>query len=151
MHPARGSVHLQKIAVTTPRLLHVDDNALVRRAVRRTLTAEGFAVCSMETALEAEAAMREQTFDAAIVDLDLGPGIDGFELIGRLRAIEPELVVLILSGSVGPGVATRADELGVARVLVKPAVLSELIDAVRYHTGASGTIRRPGKSDEAVG
>src|SRR4051812_11733910 len=81
-----------------PRILVVDDDAQLVRAVRPTLTAHGYEphdAPSGEAALELFARLRP---DAVLLDLGL-PGIDGLAVIGRIREHhETPIVVLSARG-----------------------------------------------------
>jgi DNA-binding NtrC family response regulator len=85
--------------MTGARLLIVEDEAPLRDLLRRYLERAGY---ETETFASAEDALRRfeaepQSFSLVITDLAL-PGLSGEELIDRMRAIQPELRVLILSG-----------------------------------------------------
>lgn len=78
----------------------------------------------------AEARRMLEGVDVAVVDLDLPDG-NGIELIGELRAANPQGLVLILTASIDRGVHARAVEAGAAGVLHKSLRIREIIDAVR--------------------
>ncbi len=120
------------------RLLHVDDDEVLLRAVRRALRAEGMEMTSVPSAEDAENALSVKAFDAVLVDIDLG-GASGLDLVERLRSTQPHLPVIILSGQVTPERAKRADALGVLRVFRKPASTNEIAEALRLFTGISGS------------
>lgn len=75
------------------RVLVVDDDAAVRRAVERVLTAAGYVVTTAATAAEALA----QPADVVITDIVLGDD-DGVALAGQLRARDPAPVVILMTG-----------------------------------------------------
>ncbi|MEO5617870.1 MAG: SpoIIE family protein phosphatase [Candidatus Eisenbacteria bacterium] len=80
------------------RILVVDDDASHRRAVSRVLDAscDVVAAASPGAALEHAA---EQRFDVALLDIRM-PGMDGFDLMGELKIADPELDVILMTGSV---------------------------------------------------
>ena len=110
-------------------LLLVDDDEefleiLVRRFVRRGLQPTGAA--SPQAAL---AAALEKKFDVAILDRSL-PGLDGLELMLRLKQAQPELRVILLSGHGDKQAIAQARDCGAFDYLVKPCSLVELETAV---------------------
>lgn len=80
-------------------LLLVEDDALVRLTVAMMLEDLGFAVLEAGTG---EAALRRLDAgldaDILVTDINLGPGINGFELAERVRASQPELPVVFVTG-----------------------------------------------------
>jgi two-component system, OmpR family, response regulator len=76
------------------RILVVEDDALVRDAVRRALVAAGFAVDHVPSAEAADAALLASHFDVAVLDIGL-PGDDGLQLMRRIRRRGQTLPVLI--------------------------------------------------------
>ena len=110
-------------------LLLVDDDEefleiLVRRFVRRGLQPTG--ATSPQSAL---AAALEKKFDVAILDRSL-PGLDGLELMVRLKQAQPDLRVILLSGHGDKQAITQARDCGAFDYLVKPCSLVELETAV---------------------
>jgi len=84
--------------MTRPRILVVDDDAAHRRAVSRVLESG----CEVVAAASAGAALEragEQRFDVALLDIRM-PGMDGFDLMGELKLADPDLDVILMTGSV---------------------------------------------------
>ncbi|HUP06229.1 MAG TPA: response regulator, partial [Caldimonas sp.] len=105
------------------RVLLVDDNAINRRILDLQTEAWGIHGHSVETGEEALAMIeRGDAFDLAILDMHM-PGMDGIELAHRLRALRPELP-LVLYTSLGGGEIDPA----FAAVLAKPVKQSQLFD-----------------------
>ena len=111
------------------RILVVDDEQQILRAVRRALTARGYEVVTAvdgEDALaEAEAAMP----DLIVLDLNL-PGIDGLEVCRRLRSWT-RVPILILSVREDEAGKVEALDLGADDYLTKPFGVEELLARVR--------------------
>ena len=78
----------------------------------------------------AEARRMLQDIDVAIIDLDLPDG-SGVDLVGELRAANPNRMALVLTASVVRLQFARAVEAGAAGVMNKSAGIKEVIDAVR--------------------
>jgi two-component system, cell cycle sensor histidine kinase and response regulator CckA len=87
--------------VTRGRLLIVDDERLVRSAIRKVLTRRGFIVDEAPDGSEGLARVREATepYQGVLLDLSM-PGISGERVLEQLRLTHPDLPVVILSGFV---------------------------------------------------
>jgi DNA-binding response OmpR family regulator len=107
------------------RILVVEDDALVADAMLRGLTQSGFAVDRVASAEMAEAAMQREHFDLLLVDLGL-PGIDGFDLVRRVRRGGNNLPVLIVTARDGLADRVNALDIGGDDYLVKPFAVPEL-------------------------
>lgn len=83
-----------------------------------------------------------------MVDLDLPDG-NGAELIGELRAANPQGMALILTASADRGAYARAVEAGAAGVLHKSARIKDIIDAVR-RLEAGEALLSPNEVDELL-
>lgn len=79
------------------RVLIVEDEALLRDLLAHMLTGSGFVALTAANALEARQIFDEDDLDAMIVDINLGPGLDGFDLAEALRRENSELGVVFLT------------------------------------------------------
>lgn len=113
------------------KLLIVDDHPLMRFAVRQLVEARwpGAQVTEAENIEQALAAVRSDTFEAAILDLSL-PDTQGLEGLSGLRRAAPALPLLVLSMHAEAAYATRALQLGAAGYLAKDHATTELVGAV---------------------
>jgi DNA-binding response OmpR family regulator len=111
-------------------VLVVDDEPVVRDAVRLVLGHEGFRV---EAANDAEAGLAHaglQTCRLLLCDLML-PGQSGLELLRAVRAARPELPIVMMTGYATDANADSALEAGASAFLAKPFDDSELLTLVR--------------------
>ena len=111
------------------KVLVVDDEVEIRRALKTGLTDHGFEVevaASGEEALAAAAAHRP---DVVLLDLGL-PGLDGFAVLTRLRE-HSRAAVIVLSVMADERDKVRALDLGADDYLVKPFGLEELLARIR--------------------
>ena len=112
-------------------VLVVDNEAVMRSLVRRTLEAENFHV---EVADDGEAALkliqsREEPFDLVLTDLSM-PGIDGRQVSETLARYRPSVAVLCMSAN--PDAVPRIGPSDVpVRVMLKPFTAEDLYHAVR--------------------
>ena len=112
------------------KVLIVEDHPIVRAGLRRLLAAEAN-VEVRETAdgREALSLYREQRPALVILDLNL-PGLGGLEMIGRLRAADPEARILVLSMHDDETHVTRALQAGAMGYVTKNADPDELLAAI---------------------
>src|SRR5580658_5189734 len=83
------------------KLLIVDDDYSIRRALHMTLYAQGFDVTESSSGDEALALARAVRYDAVLLDINM-PGRDGVEVCRELRKLFPRLAILIVSVRNGP-------------------------------------------------
>ncbi len=112
------------------RLLLVEDDALLAEGLAGALRQSGFAVDWLGSGSQADTALLTQSYDALILDLNL-PGLDGFEVLRRLRGRGGKLPVLILSAREGAGARVAGLNLGADDYLTKPFDLPELEARIR--------------------
>jgi PAS domain S-box-containing protein len=115
-------------------VLVIEDNLLTRKIVRLTLGNEGFTVIEAGNGAEALALASNTPPDLILQDLLL-PDMDGFELVGRLRAL-PNLVgvpIIAFSGFLSRLEHGRAAAAGFADFMPKPVEPSRLVQVVRAH------------------
>lgn len=112
-------------------LLLVDDHAVVREGLKRILTASGsqWHITEASSGFEALEILRQQAIDLAIVDLSM-PGMSGLELIHRIRASFPSVMVLVLSMHAEEQYAVRAFKSGAKGYVTKCTAAEELVAAV---------------------
>lgn len=117
--------------MTMLRLLIVDDHAIVREGLARVLTGAcpGWTVVEAASGFQALALLRDQHFDAAVVDLSM-PGMNGLDLIKRVRTEIGPLPMLVLSMHAEEQYAVRAFKAGANGYLTKDQAGDELVSAV---------------------
>ena len=123
------------------RLLIVDDHAVVREGLKRVLesTSAGWQVAEADGGFQALDLLRRQAFDLAIVDLSM-PDMGGLELLRRIRAEYPRLLVLMLSMHAEEQYAVRAFKAGANGYVTKDSAASELAAAVRKVAGGGAYV-----------
>jgi two-component system response regulator PrrA len=109
-----------------PRVLVVDDDRSIRDALERGLRLEGFDVTAVASGEEALAVSDSDNADVVVLDVGLA-GIDGVEVVRRLRADGNDVPICILSARVEVGDRVIGLEAGADDYLVKPFVLEELV------------------------
>ena len=129
------------------RLLLIEDDAMIGRAVQSGLARAGFTVDWTTDGSSGEAAVANAVYDAVLLDLGL-PRVDGLSLLRRLRDRRDTVPVLIISAR--DAVAQRIAGLnaGADDYLLKPFDLDELVARVRAllrrHAGSATTVMTAG-------
>jgi len=116
--------------LTVMRILLVEDDALLADGLARALSHSGYVVEIAGDGKAADCWIEGGTFDLVILDLGL-PGLDGSEVLQRLRSRRQKIPVLVLSAREGLEERVRVLDLGADDYLVKPVALVELEARVR--------------------
>lgn len=124
----------------TFRLLVADDEESMRFFVRRALERDGYAVEAFDSGDRAARAFEARPFDAAVVDLKM-PGIDGLQVLERLRAADPEAVVILMTGHATIRSAVDAMRGGAFDYITKPFEVDELLLVVERALAHRATLR----------
>lgn len=111
-------------------ILIVDDDSRVTSALRRTLAYEGYTISTAVNGEGALAVARTKQPDLVILDVML-PGIDGFEVCRKLRAVDESIAVLMLTARDAVADRVAGLETGADDYLVKPFALEELLARVK--------------------
>ena len=116
--------------MTAP-VIFVDDDPDLRRATTQLLKLAGFAVQAFDGA-EAALAAIDAGFEGAVVTDIRMPRMDGLELFRRVKAIDPELPVLLVTGHADVAVAVAAIKDGAYDFISKPFDGERLVTAVAH-------------------
>ena len=126
-----------------PRVLVVDDEPAMLRALRINLRVRTYDVAIATTGREALAEARRRPPDAVILDLGL-PDVDGIEVIGELRGWS-HAPVIVLSGRTGPGDKIAALDAGADDYVTKPFSMDELLARLRAVLRRDDTAHPPAR------
>jgi DNA-binding response OmpR family regulator len=107
----------------------VDDEATVRRALRRLLRSWGFEVECFESGADFLAWLSDHRPECLVLDLHM-PQTDGFTVLGQLAKTQPPLPVVIITGRDTPETQARVRDLCGAPYLCKPVDGESLIAAI---------------------
>ena len=111
------------------KILLADDDRQLRETLQEFLTGRGYAVTAAADGHEAMAAMQEQEFAVALLDLML-PGYSGLEILFLLKAHSPDTEVILFTGHAGLESAVQALRLGAYDYLLKADLRLAEIQAV---------------------
>jgi two-component system response regulator FlrC len=118
------------------KVLLVEDDRALREALGDTLELGGYAYQAVGNAEEALQAVTRQPFGMVITDVNM-PGMDGHQLLARLRALQPQLPVLLMTAHGAVERAVDAMRQGAADYLVKPFEPRALLDQIARHARGS--------------
>ncbi|MBW1883862.1 MAG: response regulator [Deltaproteobacteria bacterium] len=111
------------------RILAVDDQRYFRELVEGLLKDEGFEVRTASSGEEALGILERELFEVVVTDLVM-PGIDGAELVHRIKEWLPEQEIVVVSGVVDAKTAVEAMKLGATDYICKPFDGPDLIDSI---------------------
>ncbi|QJW94980.1 response regulator [Frigoriglobus tundricola] len=115
--------------VSRGRLLVVDDEVELLRALCEALAEAGFAVQSLSDPTRVPAAVRAGAFDVLLIDL-LMPDLDGIQLFREVRGIDPALIGVIMTGQGTNATSVEAMRAGAFEYLLKPFRLKTVLSAL---------------------
>ena len=142
------------MAETTPvRILIADDQQDVIDALRLLLLDEGYEVTPARSPGEALERLEASDFDLAVLDLnytrDTTSGQEGFDLMERIRALDPTLPVLVMTAWSSVAGAVEAMRRGARDYIEKPWDDDRLLVAVRTQIELRRAVRRNQRLQEA--
>src|SRR6266545_92274 len=129
---------------TKGKILIVDDELVVRDSLGKWFTSEGYQSRPVGSAREALETIQHAEFDIALLDIKM-PGMDGMELQSRLREVDPELTVVMMTGYASVETAVQALKRGAYDYITKPVdpdELSHLVAKALEHRHARREVAR---------
>jgi two-component system, OmpR family, copper resistance phosphate regulon response regulator CusR len=124
------------------KVLVVEDNEPLRKAISQRLRESGFAVDETGDGPEGLWLATENKYTVAILDLML-PGLDGIDLLKKMRKQNDETSVLIITARDQVGDRVAGLDAGADDYLVKPFALEELLARVRALTRRKHSVKNP--------
>ncbi len=110
-------------------ILYIEDDDAVRLAGAQAMRLEGLNVLAVADAESALATLR-QSLDYVIVSDVRLPGMDGLDLLTQVKAIDPEIPVILVTGHGDISMAVRAMRLGAYDFIEKPYASDRLLDVI---------------------
>ena len=101
------------------KILIIDDEAFICENVQRILSSEGFQVCAAASGREARDIVASEEIDLALLDLNLGTE-NGIDVLKTLKELNPELLVIIITGYGSVESAVESLKLGAFHYMKKP-------------------------------
>src|SRR6187402_246488 len=131
-----------------PRVIVIDDDAAIRDTMRMTLEYEGFECLTAASGTEGLAMAEREAPDVVFLDIKM-PGLDGLEVLSRLRAQSDTMPVVMVSAHGSTTAALEAGRLGAFRFIEKPLSKDYVLDAAREGVEV-GTLRRENRQMKSV-
>jgi two-component system, NtrC family, nitrogen regulation response regulator NtrX len=112
------------------RILVVDDEVAIRESLRMTLEYEGYECILAATGQEALSLAERETPDLVLLDVKM-PGMDGIDVLERLRAMNEALPVIVVSGHGTISTAVEATKKGAFDFIEKPFASDRVLVSLR--------------------
>ncbi len=138
--------------ITSGRVLVADDQSDVLNALKLLLGGEGYDVTTAPSPRDLVTALERADFDVALIDLnytrDTTSGQEGFALLDRMKAIDPTLPVLVMTGWSSVAGAVEAMRRGARDYIEKPWDDEKLLVAVQTQLELRRALRRSRRLQE---
>ncbi len=112
------------------KVLLIDDEADFLENLSERMTLRGMNVSTAQTGDTAVAAVEKGGFDAIVLDLQM-PGMDGIEVLKKIREERPEMQVILLTGHATVEKGIEAMKLGAMDFMEKPADINTLTEKIK--------------------
>jgi len=122
-------------------ILVVDDEGANRYSVSKTLQRVGYIVTEAASGEEALEEIHQQEFDVVLTDIRM-QGIDGIELLRRIREQSPDAIVILMTGYASLGNAVEALRLGAHDYLIKPSSSQDIRQSVARGVDRARNLKR---------
>ncbi|MFO0744972.1 MAG: EAL domain-containing protein [Myxococcota bacterium] len=135
---------------TKGHVMIIDDEPAVLLPLARWARKVGFTVDELgdgRTAIERLAVQRP---DVILCDISM-PGMDGIQVLQAVRALDPDLPVVLITGAPDVETAMKAVEFGALRYVTKPIEMSALLETLSYAIGLRGMARLKNEALAAQG
>ncbi len=125
-----------------PYILVVDDEGANRYSVSKTLQRVGYVVHDASSGEEALELTMTQDYDVILTDIIMNPGMDGIELLRRVKERQPDAVVILMTGYASLGTAVEALRLGAHDYIIKPSSMQDIRVSVAKGVERARSLRR---------
>ena len=112
------------------RILVIDDESAIRDSMRMILEYEGYEFLGASSGQEGLALVERETPDLVFLDIKM-PGLDGLEVLPRIRAVDESLPVVMISGHATVSTAVEATKLGAFDFIEKPLASERVLVTIR--------------------
>ncbi len=123
-------------------VLVVDDEAAIRYSVSKTLQRVGYSVREAVSGEDALDIIQTEPFDVVLTDIRMPPGLDGVELIRRIKDTDPDTIVILMTAYPSLPTAVEALRLGAHDYLIKPSSSQDIRTSVARGIERSRNLKR---------
>jgi two-component system KDP operon response regulator KdpE len=138
------------MSISQGKVLIVDDEPSIRRALRTTFGTLGFDIAEAVTGEQALPLLRASNFDAVLLDVNM-PGMGGIQACREIRRQFPRLAVLMLTVRDHENDKVEALDAGADDYVTKPFPIRELVARVRAAVRRSHTPADNGNATISIG
>ena len=131
-------------------VLVVDDEAAIRYSVSKTLQRVGYSVREAASGEDALDIIRGEPFDVVLTDIRMPPGLDGVELIRRIKDTDPDTIVILMTAYPSLPTAVEGLRLGAHDYLIKPSSSQDIRQSVARGIERSRNLKRRRQLLEAI-
>lgn len=131
-------------------VLVVDDEAAIRYSVSKTLQRVGYSVREATSGEDALDIIRGEPFDVVLTDIRMPPGLDGVELIRRIKDTDPDTIVILMTAYPSLPTAVEGLRLGAHDYLIKPSSSQDIRQSVARGIERSRNLKRRRQLLEAI-
>jgi DNA-binding NtrC family response regulator len=111
------------------RILIADDEASIRDGLVDVLTDEGYDVTGVGDGAGAIGAIAQSSYDVVVTDLRM-PGLDGLEVLRRVRELSPQTLVLLITAYASVETAVEALRNGAHDYILKPLIVEDVLSKI---------------------
>jgi DNA-binding response OmpR family regulator len=123
-------------------VLVVDDEGANRYSVSKTLQRVGHIVHDVDTGEKALEMLNNQDYEVVLTDIRMDPGIDGVELLRRIKDRSPDAIVILMTGYASLSSAVEALRLGAHDYLIKPSSSQDIRASVQRGIERARNLKR---------
>jgi DNA-binding response OmpR family regulator len=123
-------------------VLVVDDEAAIRYSVSKTLQRAGYNVREAGSGEDALDVIRDETFEVVLTDIRMPPGLDGVELVRRIKDIDPDTIVILMTAYPSLNTAVESLRLGAHDYLIKPSSSQDIRQSVARGIDRARSLKR---------
>lgn len=138
-------------------ILIIDDEKAIRKTLSEILSYEGYKIDEAGDGEEGLKKFKEKTYDVVLCDIKM-PKLDGIEFLDRVREVNPDIPVIMISGHGTIETAVEAVKKGAYDYISKPPDLNRLLITIRNAMDKTNLVaetkvlkRRVSKVDEMIG
>ena len=114
------------------KILIVDDEEDIRAEISEYLQLKGYSTCEAHDGIEAQVVYGIEHPSMLLTDLKM-PRCDGHELICKIRELDTQLPIIVMTGHYLPEELEKVRSVGATETMKKPINVKELLNSVKQH------------------